>query len=178
VKISETNIKGCFIIQPQIFEDKRGLFYESFRKNELEASLGYALDFVQENESISKKWTLRGLHYQIGEHAQSKLVSVPFGEVLDVVVDIRLDSPTYGKYFKIKLSSDNHASLFIPKGLAHGFLSLQENTVFQYKCDNYYNKDSERGIHYNDTILGIDWEYPKDKFIVSDKDEKLPIFKS
>lgn len=178
MKISETNIKGCFIIQPQIFEDNRGIFFESFRKSELEAALEYSIDFVQDNQSVSKKWTLRGLHYQSGDNAQSKLVSVSFGAVLDVVVDIRKDSPSFGKHFKIKLSSDNYTALFIPKGLAHGFLSLKENTVFQYKCDNYYNKTSEKGILYNDTELSIDWEYPKENFIVSDKDEKLPIFKS
>jgi dTDP-4-dehydrorhamnose 3,5-epimerase len=176
LKITETFIKGCFIIQPKIYEDNRGLFFESFKKKDLEIALGKSIDFVQDNQSISKKWTLRGLHFQKGTSAQSKLVNVPYGEVLDVVVDVRTESPTYGKYFKIKLSSINHTSLYIPRGLAHGFLSLQENTVFQYKCDNYYHQESEGGILYNDLELGIDWDYNNENLIISEKDRELPSF--
>tara|TARA_R110000868_G_scaffold205840_2_gene454470 strand:+ start:2302 stop:2847 length:546 start_codon:yes stop_codon:yes gene_type:complete len=178
VKISETNIKGCFIIQPKIFEDARGLFFESFRKNQLEEAIGNSLNFVQENQSKSKKWVLRGLHFQSGKYAQSKLVGVAYGEVLDVVVDIRPNSPTFGKYFKLKLSSINNTMLYIPRGMAHGFLTLQENTVFQYKCDNYYIKESESGILFNDLDLNIDWEHSSDEFIISEKDKQLPKFKS
>ena len=176
MKITEINIKGCFIIQPKIYEDNRGLFFESFKKNDLEIAVGKSINFVQDNQSISKKNTLRGLHFQKGTSAQSKLVSVPYGEVLDVVVDIRKESPTYSKYFKIKLSSINHTSLYIPRGLAHGFLSLQENTVFQYKCDNYYHQESEGGILYNDLDLGIDWENNNENLIISEKDRELPSF--
>jgi dTDP-4-dehydrorhamnose 3,5-epimerase len=176
LKITETYIPGCFIIQPQIFEDNRGLFFESFKKNDLEIVIGKSIDFVQDNQSISKKWTLRGLHFQKGTSAQSKLVSVPYGEVLDVVVDIRKESPTYGKYYKIKLSSKNHTSLYVPRGVAHGFLSLQENTVFHYKCDNYYHQESEGGILYNDLELEIDWEYNNENLIISEKDRELPSF--
>ena len=178
MKITETNIKGCFIIQPRIYEDNRGLFFELFKKKELENAVGKPLNFVQDNQSTSKKGTLRGLHFQKGEFAQSKLVNVPYGEVLDVVVDIRAESSTYGKYFKIKLSSKNHTSLYVPRGLAHGFLSLQENTVFHYKCDNYYHKESEGGILYNDLDLGIDWEHHNENLIISEKDRGLPSFKN
>ena len=177
MEIKETTLKGCFTIQPKIFEDKRGLFFESYNKSELENSLGYEIRFVQDNHSISAKGVLRGLHFQFGKHAQAKLVRVTAGEVLDVVVDLRKDSPTFGKHYKTRLSGENNKILFIPKGMAHGFLCLQNDTVFTYKCDNYYHPESEGGIMYNDPDLNIDWELPLDKIILSEKDLHLPAFK-
>ena len=143
----------------------------------LEDSLGYEVKFVQDNHSMSAKGVLRGLHFQVGKHAQAKLVRVTAGEVLDVVVDLRKDSPTFGKHYKAMLSGLNNKMLFIPKGMAHGFLCLQDNTVFTYKCDNYYHPESEGGIMYNDPDLNIDWEMPLDKIILSEKDLHLPAFK-
>ena len=143
----------------------------------LEDSLGYEVKFVQDNHSMSAKGVLRGLHFQVGKHAQAKLVRVTAGEVLDVVVDLRKDSPTFGKHYKTTLSGLNNKMLFIPKGMAHGFLCLQDNTVFTYKCDNYYHPESEGGIMYNDPDLNIDWEMPLDKIILSEKDLHLPAFK-
>jgi len=163
-------------MEPALYEDHRGVFFETFKKNSFERTIGKSINFVQDNQSISKQWVLRGLHYQRGVYAQSKLVYVSYGEVLDVVVDVRTDSPTFGNYFKVRLSGDNHKMLFIPKGMAHGFLAITEYTIFQYKCDNYYHKDSETGIIYNDTSLQIDWEFPEEEFILSEKDQKLPNF--
>jgi dTDP-4-dehydrorhamnose 3,5-epimerase len=177
VKITETYLKGCFIIQPEVHADKRGAFFESYHKKKLETALGFPVDFVQDNQSVSKKNTLRGLHFQEGHHAQAKLARVAKGEVLDVVVDLRDGSPTFGQYFKIRLSEENNSSIFIPKGMAHGFLSLSEEVVFIYKCDNYYHAASEKGIIYNDPTLKIDWEYPLENIVVSEKDAALPTFK-
>ena len=177
MKITETYLEGCFVIEPTIFEDERGSFFEAFKKDHLENSIGKSIDFVQDNQSISKQWVLRGLHFQTGAQAQSKLVHVAYGEVLDVVVDMRRESPTFGNHFKIRLSAENHKMLFIPKGFAHGFLVLEEHTVFQYKCDAYYHKASETGILYNDLDLQIDWEFPSAQFILSEKDQELPSFK-
>ena len=175
--ITETNLKGCYILEPKIFEDNRGLFFESYNKRDLDKQLGKSINFVQDNHSISTKGVLRGLHYQQGEFAQTKLVRVVMGAVLDVVVDLRKDSATFGDHFKIKLSANNKKMIFIPKGMAHGFLSLTDYTVFVYKCDNYYNKNAERGIIYNDKDLGLDWEYPTDEIILSEKDQHLPSLK-
>ncbi|WP_298485365.1 dTDP-4-dehydrorhamnose 3,5-epimerase [uncultured Maribacter sp.] len=175
MKIIETNLHGCVVIEPTIFEDERGSFFESYQKEKLDKILGFEVNFVQTNQSISKKGTLRGLHFQEGKHAQAKLVSVAKGRVLDVVVDIRKDSSSYGKHFKIELSENNKKSIFIPKGMAHGFLALEE-TIFIYQCDNYYNKRSERGIIYDDEVLNIDWDYPKSKMIISSKDKELTLF--
>lgn len=177
MKITETHLRGCYVIEPKIFEDERGLFYESYNKKIFEEAIGQKIDFVQDNHSISKKGVLRGLHFQTGEHAQAKLVRVIKGEVLDVVVDIRKNSTTFGRYFKIRLSDHNHKMLFIPKGMAHGFLCLSDETIFVYKCDEYYHKQSESGIAYNDQDLGIDWEYPRNEIILSTKDKLLPSFK-
>lgn len=177
MKVTETNLKGCFIIEPTVHADERGLFFESFHKARLENAIGEEIDFVQDNLSVSKKGVLRGLHYQLGSHAQAKLVSVARGEVLDVVVDLRQASATFGKHFKIELSSTNRLSIFIPKGMAHGFLALSEEVIFSYKCDNHYHKASERGIQYNDDTLGIDWVFPEAKIILSEKDSTLPTFK-
>lgn len=177
MKVGETVFKGCFTIEPNIFEDERGVFFESFHKEKFERITGQGVDFVQDNQSVSKLGVLRGLHYQAGAHAQAKLIRVVQGEVLDVVVDLRPDSPTFGQHIKIRLSETNRISIFIPKGMAHGFLSLSDEVVFTYKCDHYYNKASERGIVYNDATLNIDWEYPADKIILSEKDKELPAFK-
>ncbi|HDZ04452.1 hypothetical protein LCGC14_0078590 [marine sediment metagenome] len=176
--ITETKLKGCFILQPKIFKDSRGSFFEVFKKKELEQNLGYKIDFVQENKSISKKGVLRGLHFQIGESAQAKLVSVQKGEILDVIVDIRPDSITYGHHIKISLSCKNYTSVFIPKGMAHGFLSLSKEVIFTYLCDNYYDQKMESGILYNDSNLAINWNFPEAQLVVSEKDKLLPSFKA
>ena len=177
MKMTKTILEGCFIIEPNIFKDDRGLFYESYKKVEFEDQLGERVNFVQDNVSVSKKRVLRGLHYQKENHAQAKLIQVLKGEVLDVVVDLRKGSKTFGKHFKLKLSSENRMSIFIPKGMAHGFLALTEEVIFTYKCDNYYNYMAEGGIVYNDIDLNIDWEIPADKVILSKKDLSLPALK-
>lgn len=177
MKITETYLKGCFIIQPDVHADNRGTFFESYQKKKLEIGLGFSVDFVQDNQSVSKKHTLRGLHYQEGDYAQAKLARVAKGEALDVIVDLRNDSPTFSQHFKIRLSEENNIAIFIPKGMAHGFLSLSDEVLFIYKCDNYYHAPSEKGIIYNDPTLNIDWEFPLEKVVVSEKDASLPTFK-
>ncbi|MGO4919938.1 dTDP-4-dehydrorhamnose 3,5-epimerase [Maribacter spongiicola] len=177
MKITETKLKGCLILEPQIFEDNRGVFFEVFKKKELSDFLGYEVDFVQENKSLSKKGVLRGLHFQKGESAQAKLVSVQNGSVVDVIVDIRPDSVTFGEHIKVHLSDVNNKSIFIPKGMAHGFLTLTNDVVFTYLCDNYYNPKMESGILYNDADLAIDWGFSLSELIVSEKDLILPTFK-
>jgi len=177
MKIIETNLKRCFILVPTIFKDERGEFFESFSKKIFEDYLGRSIDFVQDNHSTSRKGVLRGLHFQKGKDAQAKLVRVVKGEVLDVVVDLRKESDTFGKHFKTKLSEHNSRSLFIPKGMAHGFLALTEEVIFTYKCDAYYNEESEAGIKYNDPDLNIDWEIDKKLIILSSKDKQLPLWK-
>jgi dTDP-4-dehydrorhamnose 3,5-epimerase len=174
VKITTTSLSDCFLIEPDVHKDNRGIFFESFHKKKLEEKLKQSLVFVQDNLSVSKKGVLRGLHFQKGNHAQAKLVQVLKGEVLDVVVDLRPHSPTFRQHFRIKLSELKTQFLFIPKGMAHGFLALQDETIFAYKCDNYYNKDSESGIIYNDTDLAIDWDFPEEKIHLSSKDQRLP----
>ncbi|CAZ95789.1 dTDP-4-dehydrorhamnose 3,5-epimerase [Zobellia galactanivorans] len=177
MKITETSLKGCFIIQPRLFRDERGLFFESYQQKKFESAIGKEVQFVQDNISVSKKGVLRGLHLQTGLHAQAKLVQVAHGEVLDVVVDLRPESPTFGQHFKQILSSENRTSIFIPKGMAHGFLTLSEEATFMYKCDAFYNLASESGIIYNDEDLKIDWEGPVESPIISEKDKLLPTFK-
>jgi len=176
--ITKTNIEGCIVIDPTIFEDDRGVFFESYNNKNLERYLGKEIDFVQDNHSVSNKGVIRGLHYQKEPYSQIKLVRVIQGEVIDVVVDIRKNSKSFGEYFKIRLSGDNKKMLFVPGGLAHGFLALKDNTVFLYKCDQYYNKEAEGGIIYDDPDLGINWEFPKDQLILSEKDKELPLFKN
>ena len=173
---TETKLKGCFVIDPKIYKDDRGVFFESFKKNELEKTLGYKIDFVQENQSISSKGVLRGLHFQKGEAAQAKLVRVAKGKALDVVVDLRKDSTTYGQHLKIELSAENKKTIFIPKGMAHGFLALTKKVILTYKCDNYYAPEKESGIIYNDSNLNIDWGIKNKNFILSEKDMALPKF--
>ncbi|CAG2534658.1 5-epimerase [Maribacter dokdonensis] len=177
MKVTEAKLKGCFIIEPVIFKDERGSFCEIYQKVRFKEVLGEDINFVQTNQSYSIKGTLRGLHFQKGEYAQSKLITVPKGKILDVVVDLRKDSATYGHHFKIELSERNHKMLFIPRGMAHGFLALEE-TIFIYQCDNYYNKESESGILYSDSNLAIDWEFDSSNLIVSEKDRLLPNFNS
>ncbi len=177
--VEEIYLKGCFIITPNIFEDDRGCFFENFNQRLFEAKIGLKVDFVQDNQSQSSKGVLRGLHYQEGElFAQAKLVSVVRGSVLDVCVDLRKDSLTFGKHFSIILNAIEKKQLFVPRGFAHGFLVLEDHTIFSYKCDNYYNKTFERGIIYNDTTLNIDWKFPEEKFILSEKDKTLPPFET
>ncbi len=177
MKLIPTNLADCFVIEPKIFKDQRGVFFESFNKKELEAVLNTPLNFVQDNHSVSKKGVLRGLHFQIGSKAQAKLVRVVQGEVIDVVVDLRKNSLTYLKHYKIKLTAESRRMLFIPKGMAHGFLALKDDTMFLYKCDSYYDTEAESGILYNDPKLNIDWEFPADQIILSDKDKKLPLLR-
>ena len=170
----ETKLKGCFILEPKIFTDERGYFMESFNERTFQNGIGFNVHFVQDNQSYSSKGVLRGLHYQTGEHAQSKLVRVLQGEVLDVAVDIRPDSETYGQYEAVLLSAEKQNQFFIPKGFAHGFLVLSETATFFYKCDNFYNKESEGGIIFNDPTIAIDWQFEIDKLIISEKDIALP----
>lgn len=176
MNIKETNIEGCYILEPRVFEDDRGYFYESFNAKTFGKLTGQETNFVQDNQSFSTYGVIRALHAQAGEHAQAKLVRVLQGEVLDVAVDARKDSPTYGKHFSIKLNPKNKLQLFIPRGCLHGFSVLSETAEFFYKCDNYYNKESERGIIYNDPELNIDWQIPAEKQRVSEKDKVLPLF--
>jgi dTDP-4-dehydrorhamnose 3,5-epimerase len=169
-----TKLDGCFVIEPKIFNDERGYFLESFNENTFQKGIGQPVHFVQDNQSYSSKGVLRGLHYQTGEHAQAKLVRVLQGEVLDVVVDIRPDSKTYGESFSVVLSGENQKQFFIPRGFAHGFLVLSETATFFYKCDNFYNKESEGGIIYNDKSLNIDWQFSNAELLISEKDAILP----
>ncbi|WP_088339986.1 dTDP-4-dehydrorhamnose 3,5-epimerase [Robiginitalea sediminis] len=173
-RIEQTPLPGCFLIHPDVHEDARGVFLESFNRKSLQALPGGCPDFVQDNLSVSKKHVLRGLHYQKGPDAQAKLVRVLKGRVRDVVVDLRPGSPTVGHYFSIELSDRNHLAVFIPKGMAHGFLSLEDDTLFSYKCDAYYAPGAEAGIRYDDASLAIDWGVPHDSIILSEKDKGLP----
>ncbi len=170
----ETGLKGCFILEPRIFSDDRGYFMESFNKTKFEKAIGAPVNFVQDNQSFSTRGVLRGLHYQIGAYAQAKLVRVLSGTVLDIAVDLRKKSPTFGQMLAVELSAENKKQLFIPKGFAHGFVVLSDTADFFYKCDNYYNKESEGGIYYADPSLAIDWKLPNDQLIVSGKDLELP----
>jgi len=176
--IEQTNLKGCFVIKPNVFKDKRGWFFESFNVNTFNRETGIATNFVQDNESKSSKGVLRGLHFQTGDFAQAKLVRVVKGSVLDVCVDIRKDSKTFGKYYSLILDDKEHKQLYIPRGFAHGFLVLENDTVFSYKCDNYYYKPSESGIVFNDKKLNINWGVSEDQVILSEKDKQLPTFES
>jgi dTDP-4-dehydrorhamnose 3,5-epimerase len=169
-----TKLEGCFIIEPKVILDERGYFMESFNENTFQKGTGKAVHFVQDNQSFSTKGVLRGLHYQTGEHAQAKLVRVLQGEVLDVVVDIRPNSATFGEYVSVLLTGDNKTQFFVPRGFAHGFLVLSETATFFYKCDNFYNKESEGGLLYNDNSINIDWQFPLENLIISEKDLVLP----
>ena len=176
--VTETQLQGCYIIEPKVFEDQRGYFFETFNQNRFNELIEQKVNFVQDNESASSKGVLRGLHYQTGEYAQAKLVRVIKGKVLDIAIDLRENSKTYGKHVAIELSESNKKQLFVPRGFAHGFIVLSETAIFSYKCDNYYNKDSEGGIIYNDKSLNIDWQLPESQFIISEKDLELPTFEN
>jgi dTDP-4-dehydrorhamnose 3,5-epimerase len=169
-----SKLKDCYIIEPKIILDERGYFMESFNENTFQKRVNQKVHFVQDNQSYSSKGVLRGLHYQTGEHAQAKLVRVLQGEVLDVAVDIRPNSPTFGQYEAVLLSGENQIQFFIPRGFAHGFLVLSDTATFFYKCDNFYNKESEGGISYNDQTINIDWGFPTENLIISEKDKVQP----
>ncbi|MGV3595358.1 MAG: dTDP-4-dehydrorhamnose 3,5-epimerase [Sediminibacterium sp.] len=176
MRVEKTPLADCYIIHDTVHGDQRGYFFESFNRKTFFSETGLDIDFVQDNQSKSQKGVLRGLHFQEREHAQAKLVRVLQGKVLDVVVDLRKKSPSYRQTFAMELTEDNHQQLFVPRGFAHGFVVLSETAVFFYKCDNYYNKASERGIIFNDTDLAIDWQLPETNLILSDKDRVLPSF--
>lgn len=171
MEVIKTDIEGVVIIEPRIFRDERGYFYESFSQREFEEKV-CRTTFVQDNQSKSSYGVLRGLHFQKPPYAQSKLVRCIKGTVLDVAVDIRNGSPTFGKYVAVELSEDNHRQFFIPRGFAHGFAVLSDEAVFQYKCDNFYNKESEGAVAWDDPELCIDWKVPADKVLLSEKDRQ------
>ena len=178
MEIIYTELDGVVIIEPKVFKDDRGYFFESFNQQEFDEKVR-PIKFVQDNESKSCHGVLRGLHFQKGEYSQSKLVRVAKGSVYDVVVDIRVGSPTFGKYIGVVLNEFNHRQLFIPKGFAHGFITIKDDTIFQYKCDNFYNKNSEGAIAWNDPDINIDWSsYSNiEKVILSEKDQKNKLLK-
>lgn len=176
MKIEHTPLKDCFVLTPTIFTDERGTFYETYNEVLFEKVTGKKVNFVQDNQSTSSHGVLRGLHYQIGEMAQAKLVRAVQGRILDIVVDLRKDSETFGKHFSIVLDDVIQQQLFVPRGFAHGFITLSPTSKFAYKCDNFYDKASERGIIYNDATLQLDWHLSEDKFIISEKDIILPSF--
>ncbi|CAM4084160.1 dTDP-4-dehydrorhamnose 3,5-epimerase [Gillisia limnaea] len=177
MQFQPTPLKDCFVVTPDIFKDHRGIFMEAYHKEKFKEATGLDIEFVQDNQSVSKKGVLRGLHFQAGDFAQAKLVRVIYGEVMDVVVDLRQDSPTFKKVHKIILNEENQHQLFVPQGFAHGFITLSETSVFSYKCDRFYYPGSEYGIIYNDPSLAIDWGFLEEKMILSEKDLKLPTLK-
>ena len=181
MNVIKTNIEGVLIIEPRLFRDDRGYFFESFSEREfkekVEPLVGYHVEFCQDNESMSSYGVMRGLHFQRPPFTQSKLVRCVKGRVLDVAVDIRKGSPTYGKHVAVELTEDNHRQFFIPKGFAHGFAVLSETAVFQYKCDNFYHPEADGGISILDESLGIDWMIPTEHANLSDKDTKHPLLK-
>jgi len=169
-----TDIPGLFVFEPKIFEDSRGYFFESYNENNF-SKQGIDTKFVQDNESSSQYGVIRGLHYQLNPHAQTKLIRVLEGKILDVVVDIRNGSPSFGKSLSIELSAENKKQLYIPAGFAHGFSVLSDKAVVFYKCDQFYNKESEGGIRFDDPQLKIDWKVPVEGATISDKDQNLPL---
>lgn len=177
MKLIETPLKDCYVIEPIIFEDDRGYFYEKYNEKRFENLTGLNGHFVQDNISKSSYGVLRGLHLQKGEYAQAKLVSCLEGEVWDVTVDLRVDSPTFGQWYGVELTAENKRQFYIPRGFAHGFSVLSDIAIFTYKCDNFYNKESEGGILWNDTDLNIDWKLPTEVIQLSEKDKIQPLFK-
>lgn len=175
--IIKTDIEGVLIIEPKIFGDNRGYFFESFSQRDFDNAVGYHVNFVQDNESMSSYGVMRGLHFQRPPFTQSKLVRVVKGRVLDVAVDIRKGSPTYGKHVAVELTESNHRQLFIPKGFAHGFVVLSYQAIFQYKCDEFYHPEADGGISILDDSLGIDWRINMIDAILSEKDKKHPLIK-
>lgn len=174
MEVTKTEIEGVLILEPKVFGDNRGYFFESFNAREFAEKTGVDVNFVQDNESKSRYGVLRGLHFQLPPYTQSKLVRVVKGRVLDVAVDIRKGSPTYGKYVSCEMSEDNKLQFFVPKGFAHGFCVLSEETVFQYKCDNFYHPEAEGAIAWNDPAIAIQWPIATNKVILSDKDMHHP----
>lgn len=176
MRVKETPLKDCYIIEPTLFEDNRGYFYEKFNEKKFEELIGMNGHFVQDNISKSSYGVLRGLHLQKGEYAQAKLVSCVEGKVWDIAVDLREDSPTFGKWFGVELTDENKLQFYIPRGFAHGFVVLSEIAVFSYKCDNFYCKEAEGGVIWNDENLQIDWKIPISEVILSEKDKVQPTF--
>lgn len=174
--IEETGLAGCLILQPEVFEDDRGYFYESYNEATFYKATGYKCQFIQDNQSRSKYGVIRGLHLQMGEYSQAKLVRVLEGEILDVVVDLRTDSSTFGQHFSLSITEKNKKQLFIPKGFTHGFAVLSNMATIHYKEDNYYNPAAESGLYYADPELGIDWKVAPQDIMISDKDKRLPTF--
>ena len=174
MQVEETGIEGLLIIKPRIFQDERGYFFESYNDREMRKN-GLHFSWVQDNQSKSAYGVIRGLHYQLEPYAQTKLVRVLKGSILDVAVDLRSGSPTYGKWKSMILSEDNYLQLLLPKGFAHGFSVLSDEAVVFYKCDQFYHPASDKGIRYDDPALGIDWQLPPDKIVVSEKDRNLPL---
>ena len=174
--ISDTGIEGLWVLEPRVFKDPRGYFFESYHREALKKH-GIAQEFIQDNQSRSSRGVIRGLHYQKEPHAQTKLVRVTEGSVFDVALDLRRDSPTYGKWYGLELNADNFLQLLIPKGFAHGFSVLSSHATLYYKCDEYYHPQSEAGIRFDDPDLGIDWKIDPGRAIISDKDRNLPYLK-
>ena len=174
MKFIKTEIEDVIIIEPKVYADKRGYFVETFRADKLEEFLGYKINFCQDNESKSSRGVLRGLHYQLAPAAQTKLVRVIQGRVLDVAVDIRRGSPTFGKYVAVELSAENKRQLLVPRGFAHAFVVLEDDTIFAYKVDNYYSPEHDRGILFSDEALAINWQIPIEELILSEKDKVQP----
>lgn len=177
MEVIKTPIEGVVIIEPKVLNDARGYFYESYNKREFDEKLGRAVDFVQDNQSKSSRGVMRGLHFQRPPYTQAKLVRCVRGRVLDVAVDIRKGSPTYGRHVAVELTEDNNRQFFVPRGFAHGFAVLSEEAVFQYKCDNYYAPQADGGISIEDASLGIDWGIAPEEAILSDKDRLHPLFR-
>lgn len=178
MEIVKTNLQDCYILKPRIFKDQRGYFMESYNKNVFTELSLTAYNWVQDNEAKSNKGVLRGLHFQKGDAAQAKLVRVITGSVQDIVVDLRKSSPTFGQFTSVILTSENKYQLLVPRGFAHGYLVLEDNTIFAYKCDNYYLPEEEGGLIYNDKNLNLPWELSHESFILSDKDTVLPVFQN
>ena len=176
MNVISTDIEGVFIVEPRVFGDARGYFFESYSARDFRAATGIDVEFVQDNESRSRYGVVRGLHFQVPPFAQAKLVRVVEGRVLDVAVDIRKGSPTYGRHVSVELSADNKHQFFLPKGMAHGFAVLSETAVFQYKCDEYYHPEAEGAIAWDDPTLAIDWQIAHDDVLLSDKDRRHPMF--
>ena len=177
MQVIKTALEGVLIIEPRIFKDARGYFFESYNKKAFDEAIGRKVDFVQDNESMSSRGVMRGLHFQRPPHAQAKLVRCVRGRVLDVAVDIRKGSPTYGRHVAVELSEENHRQFFVPRGFAHGFAVLSDVAVFQYKCDNYYAPEADGGLSIADESLGIDWQLDPSEAFLSDKDMKHPLLK-
>lgn len=177
IKVTETSIEGLLVIEPHVFHDGRGYFFESFNSREFREATGMKVSFVQDNQALSSYGVLRGLHFQLPPHSQAKLVSVVAGRVLDVAVDLRKGSPTYGKYEAVELSEDNHLQVFIPRGFAHGYVVLSETALFQYKCDSLYAPGYEGGLAWDDPDIGVKWPVPQEDILLSDKDRNRGLLK-